>query len=247
MSDEVRIMSRRIALLAVVGIVLAFGPAAVGQAFPLGLLPTSNEPVDAYVWTMESLFYVGDPIVIHLRVSRPSFVYLFDLQPDGVVRLLFPNAFSSNNFVASASHQLPDGSYDLIASPPTGIEELLVFASTVPLPFPPAAPTDPFPVFAENPEEAIDTLVGLLASMDPTLSWGVGWTAIQIEATAKDEGEPGSTMILPVPPPLPPFVSFPGDAWHRAHGSWAYGVPAAGWYWYYGLDDRWHLCWAFVG
>ena len=238
-------MTRSIVLLAVVG-VLAVGTAAWGQAFPLGLLPTADEPVDAFVWTMESFFSVGDPIVIHLRVSRPAFVYLFDLQPDGVVRLLFPNAFSTSNYVTGA-HQLPDAAYTLTAEPPTGIEELLVFASTVPLPFPPAAPTDPFPVFAGNPEEAIDTLVGLLASMDPTLSWGVGWTAIQIEATAKDEEEPGATMILPVPPPLPPFVSFPGDAWHRAHGSWAYGVPAAGWYWYHGLDNRWHLCWAFVG
>lgn len=240
-------MSRRITLLAVIGIVLAYGPVALGQAFPLGLLPTSDEPVDAYVWTMESLFYVGDPIVIHMRVSRPAFVYLFDLQPDGVVRLLFPNAFSPSNYVTSVSHRLPDGPYDLIASPPTGIEELLVFASTVPLPFPPAAPTDPFPIFAENAEEAIDTLVSLLAAMDSTLSWGVGWTAIQIEGEAEDEEGPDATLILPAPPPLPPFVSFPGDAWHRAHGSWANGVPAEGWYWYYGLDDRWHLCWAYEG
>ena len=233
-------MSRRVALLAVATL-LAFGSVGLGQAFPLGLLPTSDEPLDAYVWTMESLFYVGDPIVIHLRVSRPSFVYLFDLQPDGVVRLLFPNAFSPINFVIS-THQLPDGSYNLIASPPTGIEELLVFASTFPLPFPPASPTDPFPIFAEDPEEAIDKLVSLLAAMDPTSSWGVGWTALQIEGGLEEEPGPEATVTLPTPPPPPPFTSLPGHAWHLANGGWSYGVPAQGWYWYYGLDDRWHLC-----
>ncbi len=239
-------MSRRVALLAVAGVLLVFGSTASGQGFPLGLLPTSDEPVDAYVWTMESSFTVGDPIVIHLRVSRPAFVYLFDLQPDGVVRLLFPNAFSPDNYVTS-THRLPDGAYDLIAAPPTGIEELLVFASTVPLPLLPAAPTDPFPVFAEDPEEAINTLVDLLAAMDPTRSWGVGWTAIQIEGEAEAEPEADATVILPAPPSPPPFASYPGDAWHPADGGWAYGVPAAGWYWYYGLDDRWHLCWAYEG
>jgi len=239
-------MSRRVALLAVAATALAFGAVAFGQAFPLGLLPASDEPVEAYVWTMESLFYVGDPIVIHLRVSRPSFVYLFDLQPDGVVRLLFPNAFSLDNFVES-THRLPDGAYELIALPPNRIEELLVFAGTLPLPFPPAAPTDPFPIFAEDPEEAIDTLVSLIAEMDPTSSWGVGWTALQNEGETEEPEEPDSTITLPTPPPPPPFASFPGHAWHLVNGSWSYGVPAAGWYWYYGLDDRWHLCWVYEG
>ena len=238
-------MTRRVALLAV-AIVLTFGSVALGQAFPLGLLPAPGEPIEAHVWTMESLFFVGDPIVIHLRVSQPSFVYLFDLQPDGVVRLLFPNAFSPDNFVES-THRLPDGAYELIASPPTGIEELLVFASTSPLPFPPAAPTDPFPIFAEDPEEAIDMLVSLLTAMHPTASWGVGWTALQIEGETTEPEALGSTITLPAPPPPPPFTSFPRHAWHRVDGSWAYGVPAAGWYWYYGLDDRWHLCWVYEG
>ncbi len=236
-------MSRRIVVLVAV-VVFAAGLAALGQAFPLGLLPTADEPIDAHVWTMESLFYVGDPIVVHLRVSRPSFVYLFDLQPDGVVRLLFPNAFSPNNYVTS-THTLPDAAYTLTAAPPTGIEELLVFATSAPLPFAPAAPTDPFPLFAEDPQEAIDTLVSLLVAMDPSLSWGVGWTALQIEGTDQEQDEPGRTITLPAPPPPPPFDSFPGDAWHRANGGWSYGIPEQGWYWYYGLDDRWHLCWTF--
>lgn len=228
----------------VAAVLLAVSVSALGQAFPLGLLPGADEPLDAYVWTMESLFKVGDPIVIHVRVSRPAFVYLFDLQPDGIVRLVFPNAFSADNYVVT-SHTLPDGAYQLIATPPTGIEELLVVASTVPLPFPAAAPSDPFPIFASGPEEAIDVLVGLLTRLDPAPSWGVGWTALQIEGDAEAQQDASETVILPAPPARPPFASNPGDAWHEADGSWSYGVPTTGWYWYYGLDGRWHLCWVY--
>ncbi|MFC2079602.1 DUF4384 domain-containing protein, partial [Candidatus Bipolaricaulota bacterium] len=122
--------------LLLVGCAFAVASPVVAQTFPLGLLPASpdsSEPLDAYVWTMESRFEVGDPVEIHLAVSREAFVYLFDLQPDGLVRMLFPNAYSLNNYL-STSTIIPDGNYELIALPPIGIEELLVFASTHPLP-----------------------------------------------------------------------------------------------------------------
>jgi len=223
---------------------LAYGVAAASQAFPLGLLPTSDEPVDAFVWTMESTFEVGDPLVIHLRVSRPAFVYLFDLQPDGVVRLLFPNAFSASNYVLG-SHQLPDAAYTLTANPPAGIDELLVFATTAPLPLAATAPTDPFPIFADDPQEAIDTLVTLLATLDATSSWGVGWTAIQIVGGASESTPPVETITIPSPPPPPPFSVTPGSVWHESGGGWSYGVPAEGWYWFYDRDAFWHLCWVY--
>jgi len=28
----------------------------------------------------------------------------------------------------------------------------------------------------------------------------------------------------------------------REDNEWYSGIPADGWYWYYGLDSRWHLC-----
>ncbi len=239
-------MNRTVALCAVAVLLLSAGPIALAQrGFPLGLFPESTDPLGAYVWTMSSQFDVGDPIVIDLRVSRPAFVYLFDLQPDGVVRLLFPNAFSTDNYVTS-THRLPDGPYELIATPPIGVEELLVFATTAPLPFSATVPTEPFPVFASDAQGAIDDLVSLLAALDPTDSWGVGWTAIQIVGTAPQQDDAEPTVTLPIPPTQPPFVSAPGDAWHFADG-WRPGIPGQGWYWYYGMNGRWHLCWVTDG
>ncbi len=240
-------MNRKFLLvLLIVGFSIAGTSSIAAQTFPLGLLPVSpdsGEPLDVYVWTMESRFEIGDPVEIHLAVSRAAFVYLFDLQPDGVVRMLLPNAYSPNNYVWN-SVVLPDGNYELIALPPTGIEELLVFASTNPLSIPVASLDDPFPVFAASPAEAIDQLVTLLASIDPTTTWAIGWTAIQI--TGDPEAEPvGNEMVqVPPPPPIPPFVGNPGDAWYAIDGGWQPGFPSEGWYWYFGIERQWHLCWS---
>jgi hypothetical protein len=250
MLNEMRPMLRKpIALFLVAGCtVLLLASSGFGQAFPLGVLPTppsSTEPLDVYVWTMESVFHVGDPLEIHLSVSRPAFLYLFDLQPDGLVRLLFPNAFSPNNYVPGTAFRIPDGSYELLAQPPAGIEELLVFATLVPLPLPFGSPTDPFPLIAASPQEAIDQLVTLLSAMDPSLTWALGWTAIQIVGEPAQPQVDAEPVLVPPMPGLPPFAGSPGGSWYTVGGAWYQGVPADGWYWYYGIDQRWHLCWVY--
>jgi len=225
---------------------LVYGVVAVSQAFPLGLLPTSDEPVDASVWTMESTFEISDPLVIHLRVRRPVFVYLFDLQPDGIVRLLFPNAFSSNDYVLG-SHQLPDAEYRLTTNPPAGIDELLVFATTAPLPLAATASTNPFPSSRTTRRRRSTRWLRCPRRWMRPRSWGVGWTAIQIVGEASESTPPVETVTVPSPPPPPPFSVTPGGVWHENGGGWSYGIPAKGWYWFYDRDAFWHLCWVYGG
>jgi len=236
-------MKRRLPVLVLL-LILGSGLAAWAQAFPLGLIPSSpesDEPLSAYVWTTESSFDVGDHITIWMRVSRASFVYLFDLQPDGIVRVLFPNAFSPNNYLFEGEYALPDGGYDLVVHPPTGVEELLIVATEIPLPIPPATPEEPFAFFTGSPESAVAMLIDLLTAPEPDPAWGIGWHAIYIQGDP-GEPEPPAEITLPAFPLEPPFSASPGDAWHEA-GGWHYGVPSEGWYWYFGLDMRWHLCW----
>jgi len=242
-------LRRSMAFWLFIGLTLGVVGGAFGQVFPLGLLPAppaSDEPLNVYVWTTTSAFDIGDPIEIRLSVNRPAFLYLFDLQPDGVVRLLFPNAFSPNNYVPGTAVRLPDGSYSLIAQPPPGIEELLVFATLAPLSFPVGTPTDPFPVIGDNPQDAIEQLVTLLSAIDPTLSWAVGWTAIQITGESIQPPAEEEPMLVPAPPSLPPFTGQPGSSWYVDMGSWFPGIPADGWYWHYGIDRQWHLCWVYA-
>ncbi len=238
-----RRMRRVLRVVILVGCVAAVTAAA--QSFPLGLLPTADdgEPLDVYVWTMDSVFEIGEAMEVHLAVSRAAFVYLFDLQPDGVVRMLYPNAYSPSNAVQS-SITLPDGAYQLLVQPPAGIEELLAFAITQPLPLVPGTTTDPFPIFASSADQAIDQLVSMISAMSTTTSWAVGWTGLQITGSSSTAPDAVETMEVPEMPALPPFTATPGDVWHVAvGGGWLPWIPASGWYWYYGLDARWHLCW----
>ena len=223
---------------------VALGLAGYADGFPLGLLPappSNGEPISVFVWTDTSVVNVGDEIVIHLQISRPAFIYLFDLQPDGLVRLIFPNAFSPNNYVTSSSYDLPDGPYKLTVTPPAGIEEFLVFACDAPLPIAVGSAQDPFPIYAMDATEAINQLVALFGSLQQVPTWGMGWHAIQIVGgeTVKQAYE---EVALPAPPPQPPFNGRPAQAWYLEGGIWRMGIPASGWYWYFDVNARWHLC-----
>ena len=225
-------------------IAIALGLAGYAEGFPLGLLPSSpssGEPISVFVWTDTAVVSVGDEIVIHLQISRPAFIYLFDLQPDGLVRLSFPNAFSPNNYVTSSSYDLPDGPYNLMVTPPAGIEEFLVFACDAPLPIPVGSAQDPFPIYAMDATEAINQLVALFGSLEQVPTWGMGWHAIQIVG-GKEGEQADEEVTLPAPPPQPPFNGRPAQAWYLEDGSWRMGIPASGWYWYFDVNARWHLC-----
>jgi len=235
-------MTRRAFFVLVLATLSAAAAAAAAPVFPLGLLPApppSDLPLRAFVWTDESVVAIGEAVTIHIRANRPAYLYLFDLQPDGIVRLIFPNAYSAQNYV-SGTRELPDGPYRLIAHPPAGIEELLVVASDVALPFPIPSPADPFPQIAGSPEGAIRELVGLLHAASP--EWAVGWHAFQITGAPPDEAAAGPDLVLPAPPNRPPFTAAPGENWHIIGAGWYPGIPPSGWYWHFGADGRWHLC-----
>jgi hypothetical protein len=231
-------------LITVVAISVFLGLVSYTQSFPLGLLPSptsGEESIKVYVWTDESVVNIGDQLTIHLRVSRPAFLYLFDLQPDGIVRMIFPNAFASNNYITSSTYDIPDGSYDLTVTPPAGIEEFLVFAFDRPLSIPLGTAHDPFPVYAINPTEAISQLVAMMQALAEVPMWAMGWHAIKITGDQQMDSQTVE-ISLPSPPARPPFNDRPATAWHMINGTWQMGIPESGWYWYFDINAHWHLC-----
>ena len=229
-------------------LVVLIGTSALvsGQSFPLGLLPTptpSDKPLFVGVWTEKPNYELGESLSIYFSVNQPAFIYLFDLQPDGMVRLLFPNLYAPYNYVVAGTHQLPDGNYELLVAPPVGVEELLIFACLTPVGLSHEAYSAPFPVIASDPSDAMNHLQTLMRVMTPTPSWATGWTAFTISEPSYSYVPPSSyDPIPPYPPTYPPYFGQPGDAWYWQTGQWYAGIPASGWYWYFGLESRWHLC-----
>jgi hypothetical protein len=69
----------------------------------------------------------------------------------------------------------------------------------------------------------------------------MGWHAIQIVGDQPTEPKDNG-ITLAAPPVRPPFNGRPGNAWHMVRDSWQMGIPESGWYWYFDINARWHLC-----
>jgi len=109
---------------------------------PKGIIPTPPESNELQVnlWVDHGAYAVGDSITIHYSVNKTAYVYIWDIQPDGVATRLLPGILGSNNYVASGEHTLSGGTI----APPLGTEYLQIMATT--------APVDPFAYFTPNPE-----------------------------------------------------------------------------------------------
>ncbi len=218
--------------------------AAQGQPSPLGIVPSpSPGSLSVNVWTDKSTYVLGETARIYFTVNQPAYIYLYDLQPDGVTRLVFPNAYSQNNYVGAGTHVLPDAAYRFVISPPTGVERLQIIASPTPLHLAPGAYTEPYP--QATPER----IKGQIMGITPVPTYATAWTSFTIVAGGygytPPAGYPTPYTIQPSPPCTacpPPTGWFPGGwIWHN--GSWGFGAPlsGSGWYWYCGPDGKWHF------
>jgi hypothetical protein len=235
----------RIGLFLVIGLVAISALAvADGAVAPLGIVPTPTpNPLSVSIWTDQSTYAVGEAVTIYFSVSEASFIYIYDIQPDGIVRLIFPNAYSQGNFVSAGTHSLPDGSYKFTVAPPIGTENLQIFASPVDLGLNPPYFSEAFPLVGSNPSSATLEIQVQIMGIIPEPNWASAWTSFQI-VQAYTYTPPSSYYYPPYsssPYPYPPFYGYPGGTWYWSGGQWISGIPNSGWYWYFGSDGLWHF------
>jgi len=240
--------------LLLIGIVALSGIVVVASSpAPLGLIidPTPD-PFSASIWTDKSSYVIGENATIYFNVSQAAYVYIYDIQPDGIVRLIFPNAYSQSNYVSAGVHSLPDGAYRFTVAPPTGTEQLQIIASLVPLglelPY-----SEPFPMVGPSPDAATQSIQGHIMGLIPEPDYVMAWTSFLIMSsysyTPPAPTPPPTPTPAPTPPPCyswnpfypcPPFYGFPGGSWYWDGGEWHYGVPPSGWYWTW-EGGEWHF------
>jgi len=222
--------------------------AAEGQPSPLGIVPSPTPgSLSVSVWTNKSTYVVGETAQIYFTVNQPAYVYLYDLQPDGVIRLVFPNAYSQSNYVGPGTHVLPDGNYQFMITPPLGVERLQLIASPTPLNLAPSLYSEPYP------QATPEGIQGHIMGITPTPTYATAWTSFTIVGGGYGYGyTPPATYPTPPPytiqpqpcPSCPPSPGwFPGGSWYWHNGSWVFGIPGStsGWYWYCGPDGKWHF------
>lgn len=240
-------MKRTVALLVALGS-MAVAPGQSGPS-PLGLVPSPVPGLSASIWTEKPQYAVGETARVLFYLSQPAYVYIFDIEPTGRVRLIFPNPYSPNPYRAAGTHALPDQpTYQFRVVPPTGTETLQLVACTRPLAVPIGTYADPYPLLGADADSGRVAVLGLVP--EPGCGCCVtAWTTFQIVA-------PLPAGFSPCPPcwgitPCPPCFGFgvvtPGGGWFYSmtSGTWTFFVgdcpSGPGWCWYLSADGRWHF------
>jgi len=81
-------------------------------------------------------YQVGEEVRISVRPSADSYVYVFDVKPNGEITQIFPNRFDDDNFVrAGRTVTLPPSGarYMFNIAPPRGLSKVIAVASRTPL------------------------------------------------------------------------------------------------------------------
>ena len=223
-----------------IGILTALFASAVmyGQSgvAPLGIIPTPTPTtLVASISTDKASYVIGENVTITYSVSLAAYVYIYDIQPDGIVRLIFPSEYSPANYVTAGAHTLPDGSYRFTVYPPTGTEQLQIIVSGVPLNLAPTSYSEPFPMVGSSPSAAAMGIQAQIKGILPQPQYTTAWTSFVIAAAYSYTPPSGGYYFYP------PFMGFPGGTWYWNGAQWVYGLPPSGFYWYFGADGMWHL------
>jgi len=77
-------------LIGVLGLAALVGAQSTPSS--LGIVPTPMpQPLAIDVWTDKTAYVVGETMRVYFNVNQPAYIYLYGIQPDGIVRLVFPN------------------------------------------------------------------------------------------------------------------------------------------------------------
>ncbi|MFN4071149.1 MAG: PEGA domain-containing protein [Thermus caldifontis] len=124
--------------------ILGLGAALAQQISPQGII-VNPVPTDLQVrvWVDKdpgkrgsSVYQIGEPIFIYVNVNQDAYVYLFNINADGKIDPILPNAFERDNFLRAGETRRfpPEGArYRYTVTGPEGEDRILAVASRRPL------------------------------------------------------------------------------------------------------------------
>lgn len=102
----------------------------------LKVIINPNPGFEAAIWVDRTNYMPGDTVAINYRVTQDAYVYVWDIDTEGNVRLLLPNIYESGNWAQGGrTYTIPSNNrYRLQVTGPYGTETLVIVASKQPLP-----------------------------------------------------------------------------------------------------------------
>jgi len=85
------------------------------------------------LWTNHKEYEIGANLKILFKVTKPMFVKIFDVTPDGEITTIFPNSYQPDNYcLPDKTYQLPsfDAPYSIEVTGPSGVDRIKAVAST---------------------------------------------------------------------------------------------------------------------
>lgn len=173
-------------------------------------------------------FLAGDALTFGVRVNRDAFVYVFGLDSDGNVRLLFPNRLEPGDarLPANVERTFPSAGarYVLRVSGGGASGKVLALATTARLDLAEIARFEgsrEFATVAVRGQAALASALARLVEPLPAASWTTGATAYAVGSTGETVVRPPLPRLAPTPavrqapapaePVVPPQAPAPAD------------------------------------
>ncbi len=87
------------------------------------------------LWVNQPSYQPGDAIEFSFKTDRDCYLTLIDVATEGVIRVIFPNKYSPDNFVlAGRTYNIPgDYNFSMKVTGPGGVERIKAIATTAPM------------------------------------------------------------------------------------------------------------------
>ncbi|MBI1743274.1 DUF4384 domain-containing protein [Candidatus Acetothermia bacterium] len=167
-------------LLGCFALVAFFSTVASAQNAPQGIIVVPQGELTVDIRTDRPAYVLGQNVIITYNINQSAYIYVFDIDSSGTVRLVFPNQFSQDNFVQMGEHVLPDkNSYTFAVSPPFGSEFLQIVATTQPINLGQLNFGQVFPLIGTTPQAAQGVIQGAIQGLIPTGKVATAYTVFQ--------------------------------------------------------------------
>lgn len=168
------------------------GSEGADQIAPLQLTPEQIAPESIIVHpgpgdlkvsieTNRRRYEIGDTVEIRFWVSEPSYVYIYNQDARGNVRLIFPNRYDRDNRVSAGEHWLPGTGYRFRVEGPPGTEYLQILATRTRVGRLEWSDSrrDAFPLLGDDPlrvKEEVESFLDVV----PRREWSTAWTWFEV-------------------------------------------------------------------
>ena len=176
-----------------------FGGAG-GQTVPKGIVPEpAKQGIGLELLLNRTCFVPKERLVLGLKLDRPAHVYVYNIDVEGKVWLLFPNAFSRESLLGAGTHLLPDSDrYSIVIQGPAGLEYVQAIASPVPIPVLEFRGKAVFRPLGEDAAAFAKALAAWLEKNLPEGGWATDWAAYGVSL--------GKLIVRSFPPEVEVYI-----------------------------------------